>query len=39
MLNAAEGTKKAANVITDTDCDHDGLVPFLKFHGSGSAAE
>ena len=30
MKNAAEGTKKAANVITDPDCDNDGLVPFLK---------
>ena len=29
MKNAAEGTKKAADVITDTDCDNDGLVPFL----------
>ena len=29
MLNATESTKKAADVITADDCDHDGLVPFL----------
>ena len=30
MLNAQESTKAAADVITDADCDHDGLVPFLN---------
>ena len=30
MLNAQESTKAAADVITDADCDHDGLAPFLN---------
>ena len=29
MLNAQESTKACASIITEADCDHDGLVPFL----------
>lgn len=29
MLNAEEDVKKAADVVTETDNNHDGLVPFL----------
>lgn len=30
MCNGSEGAKKAADVITKTDNNHDGLVPFLE---------
>ena len=30
MLNATNGTKAVADVITEADCDHDGLVSILK---------
>ncbi len=29
MLNAQEATKASADIITEADCDHDGLVPIL----------
>jgi hypothetical protein len=32
MLNAAPGTKAVADIITEQDCDHDGLVPILSRH-------
>ena len=30
MLNAQESTKACADVITEADCDHDGLAAYLK---------